>query len=348
MIRPHRRVSRRAKRATYEQERLRTLIDSMSAGVIALDESLRIEQYNGAALNILDSNASIKGTSIARHLKLINREKQPVDLKRLIEASTTASSYRNYRVQYADETWISLHLSISPVVHSYGKRTRRGYVLILRDITREKSLEEERNEFISVVSHELRTPIAIAEGSIGNAQYVAEQKAADDAVKKALATAHEQVVFLAEMINDLSTLSRAERGKLSVELEDIDINELLTELVSGYGEQAAEKDLRLILNLPKKRLLLRSGRLYVQEILQNLITNAIKYTADGSVTVSAERTRKGLSVSVKDTGIGIKKQEQDRIFDKFSAVKIIERVKAAAPVWGSMSRSNCSNCSTLI
>jgi len=317
MIRPRRRGTRTTRRASYEQERLRTLIESMNAGVIALDDRLRVEQYNGAALNILDSNASIKGAVITKHLQLVNREKQPVNLKHLIEDSTTASNYRNYRLMYPDGTWIALHLSISPVVHSYGKLTRRGYVLILRDITREKSLEEERNEFISVVSHELRTPIAIAEGSIGNAQYVVKREHGNKTVQKALDTAHEQVLFLADMINDLSTLSRAERGKLALDLEDININEMLAELVKGYAEQADAKGLTLRLKSPRKQLVLHSSRLYVQEVLQNLITNAIKYTKDGGVTISARHGRTGVSVSVTDTGIGISKSDQDKIFDKF-------------------------------
>lgn len=317
MVGSKRRIGRRPKAEGYEQQRLRALVDSMSAGVIALDENLRVELYNGAALNILDSNASIQGKSIIKYLQLTNKEKQPIDLNELIESSTTASNYRNYRLNYSDGTWIALHLSISPVVHSYGRGQKRGYVLIMRDITREKSLEEERNEFISVVSHELRTPIAIAEGSIGNAEYVVEKAAAPDAVKTALKGAHDQVLFLAEMINDLSTLSRAERGKLNVETEDIYMRAFLTDLVNGYQQQAAARGLTMSLRLPRGDMQLRSGRLYVQEILQNLITNAIKYTQKGGITVTARRSKTGVIISVHDTGIGIKKQEQDKIFDKF-------------------------------
>lgn len=317
MLRPKRLIRRKNTSSGYEEERLRALLDSMSSGVIALDEQLHVELYNGAALNILDSNAGLAGAPIVKRMQLMNRDKQPVDLKKLIESSTSSSNYRNYRLVYPDGSWIALHMNVSPVTHSYGRGERRGYVLIMRDITREKSLEEERNEFISVVSHELRTPIAIAEGSIGNAQIVADRSEAPDLVKKALAGAHDQVVFLAEMINDLSTLSRAERGKLNVEVENIDMHEFLTELVAGYQEQAKQNGLTLDLALPHAALTLRSGKLYVREILQNLITNALKYTREGGVTVKATATDAGVSVSVHDTGIGIKKQEQDKIFDKF-------------------------------
>lgn len=88
----------------------------------------------------------------------------------------------------------------APVRLGYGEAEHGGFTLILRDITREKSLEEERDEFISVVSHELRTPIAIAEGNISNAQFVIKNaKSANRAelVDKSMDEAHSQVLFLA-------------------------------------------------------------------------------------------------------------------------------------------------------
>src|SRR6185295_6185512 len=103
-----------------------------------------------------------------------------------------------------------------------------------RDITHEKSLEEERDEFISVVSHELRTPIAIAEGNISNAQFMTNKTGDIKLVKEALKQAHDQILFLADLINDLSTLSRAERGKLNVDVEKIDIPALMKDLSANY------------------------------------------------------------------------------------------------------------------
>jgi signal transduction histidine kinase len=225
---------------------------------------------------------------------------------------------RDLRLPYADGSLINLYLSVAPVHLGYGQEGQRGYVLLLRDITREKSLEEERDEFISVVSHELRTPIAIAEGNIGNAQLILQKAGnVDDAVLKALEDAHSQVVFLADMINDLATLSRAERGKLQVDVEPIAIPELIQDLVKSYGPDAAKKKLELKTEVKSDAKELRSSRLYVREILQNFITNAIKYTEQGSVTVTAESDPRGIKFTITDTGIGISKSDQERVFDKF-------------------------------
>ncbi len=200
----------------------------------------------------------------------------------------------------------------------YGQEGMKGYVILLRDITREKSLEEERDEFISVVSHELRTPIAISEGNIGNAEFIFEKSGiANPAMKDALKQAHDQVNFLSAMINDLATLSRAERGVLKVEPESINAHELMNDLLGLYTHDAEAKGLKLNIDLDPELELLQSSKLYVREILQNFITNAIKYTQSGSVTIGAKARKDGVEFTVSDTGIGISKADQEKVFDKF-------------------------------
>jgi signal transduction histidine kinase len=208
-------------------------------------------------------------------------------------------------------------LSISPVHLGYGKKGDKGFVLIIRDITREKSLEEERDEFISVISHELRTPIAIAEGAISNAQFIAEKTGDIKTISEALESAHKQVIYLEGMINDLSTLSRAERGVLEDNVEDINVHDFVEMLHTNYTPEAERKGLKLHIEIDPSLAILKSSKLYVQEILQNFITNAIKYTEEGSVTISAKQMKDGVEFSVSDTGIGISKGDQSRVFDKF-------------------------------
>jgi two-component system phosphate regulon sensor histidine kinase PhoR len=311
-------VKPRLPSAKLEHERLTSLINSMTDGVLAVDSKCRIQMYNGAALNILDINSPVQGHRVGEFLKPFDAKDQPIDLDALIAATTIPTTNRDLRIRYSDDSVINLSINIAPVHLGYGISGQKGFVLMLRDITREKSLEEERDEFISVVSHELRTPIAIAEGNISNAQYIVKKAdaAKDDPVRKALEEAHSQVLFLADMINDLSTLSRAERGVLAVESEDIHVADLVSELESAYTAQAADKGLRLsgsITGAP----VLHSSRLYVREVLQNFITNAIKYTEKGSVIIHARKVKKGVEFKVVDTGIGISINDQKRVFEKF-------------------------------
>ncbi len=303
--------------AELEHQRLTSLINSMADGVIATDEQGKIIVYNGAALDILDINSSMSGKSIDEVLKLIDKNNQSVNSRQLVLKTKTPETSRDLRLPYPDGSRINLYVSIAPVRLGYGKRGTRGYVLLLRDITREKSLEEERDEFISVVSHELRTPIAIAEGNISNAQFVVSKTGDLEQVKHALKQAYDQITFLSNMINDLSTLSRAETGKLNIEIEDINVHDLIEDLVASYLPQAETKGLKLIAENDPSLELLKSGKLYVREVLQNFITNALKYTEQGCITIGARKQPEGVVFQVSDTGIGISKKDQEKVFDKF-------------------------------
>jgi PAS domain S-box-containing protein len=300
-----------------EHQRLTSLVNSMADAVIAVDQQAKVVLYNGAALNIFDVNTIKAGSALGSFFKPIDKDNQPFDIVGMVKNTKVPATNRDLRLKYGDGSVINLYLSIAPVHLGYGQTGQSGYVILLRDITREKSLEEERDEFISVVSHELRTPIAIAEGNLSNAEFITDKSGDMVAVRQAIKEAHSQVLFLADMINDLATLSRAERGALKVEVEAINVHDLIAELGSNYQAQAAAKGLELKTEIDPTLELLNSSRLYVREILQNFVTNAIKYTSKGQVTLAAKSDPKGTLFSVRDTGIGISKADQERVFDKF-------------------------------
>lgn len=303
--------------ADVERERLLSLINSMADGVIATDESGKIVLYNGAALNILDKNTNLANKKIDAVAQIVDENNQPVHMTKLVTNVKTQITTRDYKITYTDGSSGNLYLSIAPVRLGFGQDGNKGFVILMRDITHEKSLEEERDEFISVVSHELRTPIAIAEGNISNAEFIVGKQSGNQAIKQTLKVAHEQVVFLSGMINDLATLSRAERGVLKVESEPINTHELVEDLFKTYQPDARKKGLMLQIDLDPHLELLESSKLYVREVLQNFITNAIKYTEVGSVTIGAHRRDGGVIFEVSDTGIGISKTDQERVYDKF-------------------------------
>jgi PAS domain S-box-containing protein len=304
-------------RAIADEQRIASLINNITDGVIAVNHSNQVMIYNAAALDVLDINIELKGKKLTDVFKPIDAEKQAVDISELLAGTTRPTINRDLRLKYTDGSIINLFLSIAPIYLGYGKSENTGYTIILRDITREKSLEEERDEFISVVSHELRTPIAIAEGNLSNAEFIVKKSGDIAKAQTALSEAHAQVLFLSAMINDLSTLSRAERGKLEVEAEPINVHDLMLELADNYKPEAEAKGLKLGLDLDPKLELLSNSKLYTREVLQNFITNAIKYTEKGSVTIGASPSAKGVTFTVTDTGIGISKSDQERIFDKF-------------------------------
>lgn len=306
-----------SKRGSIEHERLSSLINSMADGVVAIDEQMMVAVYNGALLNILDINTAITNLPITQVLKLIDNDGQPIDIVQLILSTKTQYASRDLSLQYPDGSKVNLYISISPVRLGYGKDGTKGHIILLRDITREKSIEEERSEFVSVVSHELRTPVAVAEGNISNAQILAERQGDPAKIIEALQLAHKQVVFLSELINDLSTLSRAEANKIKLEITSVNVRTLITELATSLVPQAHAKGLELKLDLAPNLELLNTSELYLKEILENFITNGIKYTETGSVTIGARPSAKGVDFYIRDTGIGIDRNDQTKVFDMF-------------------------------
>lgn len=309
-------------REQVQYRRMMTIINNLTDATFSTDSKGNVMIYNAACLNLLDTNQSLRGKNISELFKLTDENKKRHKLFDIIQQSDRASSRDDLTHTYSDGESIRIEVTYAPIKSAFrGKSfspTNAGYVVIVRDITKRKSLEEERDEFISVVSHELRTPITIVEGTISNLNLILERgnKADQRLVKNGIETAHDQILYLAKMVNDLSTLSRAERG-VGDEPEHIDVRTLLEDMFQRYQKEASQKKLELKLNLDTRLGSVYASRLYTEELLQNFITNAIKYTKAGSITITGEQAGKTVKFAVSDTGIGISRSDQAKIFDKF-------------------------------
>jgi PAS domain S-box-containing protein len=304
-----------------QRDQLSTIVNNISDAIISTDKNGIIRVYNSASLNLLDTNDSLNGKFIDDVVNLTDKNKSAVSLFKQLQDARSSKTRDDLSHAYDANESIRIEVIFSPIrntfSHSNRSETSDGYVIIMRDITKSKSLEEERDEFVSVVSHELRTPITIVEGTISNAQVMMKHPDSTAAMLgDAVDLAHDQIVYLAHMVNDLSTLSRAERG-VSDAAEDIDVREMIHKLHEEYHKEAADKGLHLNLDLGISLGHVNTSRLYLEEMLQNLITNAIKYTKKGSITVSVKQKLDIIKFSVKDTGIGISKSDQTKIFAKF-------------------------------
>ncbi len=304
-----------------QRERTLAIINNISDGILNLDKNGIIRTYNAASLNLLDTNDSLNGHHLDEVLPLKSLSGKKINIFDKLK-NTPRTTVRDDLLYYYDkQESIRLELTFSPIRTTFSRSKKtdviNGYIVIMRDVTKQKSLEEERDEFISVVSHELRTPITIAEGTISNVRLMMERgQMKPGTLESSVETAHEQIIFLSKMVNDLSTLSRAERG-VSDEKEVIDVAEVMKSIYTNYASEAKNKKLRLNLDLGTRLGSVYTSRLYLEELLQNFVTNSIKYTKKGSVTLSAKRSKNMVTFSVQDTGIGINKADQKKIFNKF-------------------------------
>ena len=304
--------------ARLQHSRINAIINNLADAIIATDATGKVQLSNASSLSLLDTNQLPVGKGIDSVVPLQDSDGRPVSLNKLLKESTTTVARDDLDLKQGDEL---LHLSLifAPIrgTDSLGKYAQNGYIIIMRDITRQKSLEEERDEFISIVSHELRTPITIAEGSLSNLQIMNDRGQASQAqLASGITMAHDQVVFLASMINDLSTLSRAERGVMS-DRAKIEVETFIHGIYNQYQAEAHKKGLQFNLSIQPQLGSVEASELYLRELIQNFITNAIKYTKQGSVTLSVQKQGDNLVFAVKDTGIGISKGDQKKVFNKF-------------------------------
>lgn len=305
------------KRVSRDRERLLTLVNSIADPVIAVDSKGLVTLYNGATLAMLNTNRITPGISIDDLMPLRTTAGKRLSFMRLV--SPKDSSVRNDLVFGTPETGtINIELTVSPVQPIVGRRIPTdGYILVLRDITRQRSIEEERDEFISVASHELRTPVAIAEANLSTVLLPGFTKLDAKAIGL-LNQTHDNLVALGELVQDLTTLSHAERGGIQPDVALIDLGTLVAELWRDYKPSAESKGLQCEFVAPQTAVSAVTAEHEVREILQNFITNAIKYTETGSITLALGRTHDGSAfVTVTDTGIGIGSTDQSRLFGKF-------------------------------
>ncbi len=302
----------------FQREQLRALINNVGMAIVSTTSGGTIQTYNAALLELLDSHETLTGKKLDEVFHFIDRTGQPAKLQDILFASSRLVERDDLRHQFASGETMHVSLICAPISNHISPEQHEsgGYIFIIRDITKFKSLEEERDEFISVVSHELRTPVAIVEGTISMMLFELERKKDPAYLTPKFKEAHKQVLYLASMLQDLTTLSSAEKG-LADKAETVIVGDLLTEIYQHFAERADAKKIGLQLELPSEPVQIVTSKLYLKEIIDNFMTNAIKYTETGSVTLSAKSLGTEIGFSVADSGIGISKSDQKRIFEKF-------------------------------
>jgi two-component system, OmpR family, phosphate regulon sensor histidine kinase PhoR len=313
------RLRETAKDAVVEQKRLRALVNNMTESVLVLDKEGIIRLYNAAALALFNTNNSLSDKPLDSFIRMEDEKGKIITTIDLLPKDTRPLARRDIIMRYSKDDTAAISVVATPIRSTFGQEgDEEGYVITMRDITREKSLEEERDEFISVISHELRTPVTVAEAGVSNALLLSQRSPGNEKITKSLETAHAQAIFLANMLNDLSTFARAEKGTLEMNVEEFDPRELLATLSNDYQSAVTPKGMFIkTLIDPSTPLLMTSNRLYIREILQNFLTNAIKYSDKGTITLITRAKDKGILYSVADEGIGISTSDQKQVFDKF-------------------------------
>jgi len=179
-----------------------------------------------------------------------------------------------------------------------------------------KRLDELKSKFLSSVSHELRAPLGVISESI-NQLLEGIPGQVNPSQRRILEIAKKNTSHLTELINDILDIQRIEAKKMELKKDVFDLKDLLKEIYESYKERANSKGLELILEVPSYPLLVYADRVRVRQILDNLLSNSLKFTEKGFIKIYADKKEGKVYFSVRDTGCGIKKEDLAYIFDKF-------------------------------
>lgn len=297
-----------------ERRRLDSVLGYMTDGVLATDRRGRITIVNEMATDFLDlENDQIVGKSILDILDL----RGSVTLRDLLENQDPEVLDLS-----TDEQDLILHASFALIQRESGFIS--GLVCVLHDVTEQQKIDQDRKRFVSNVSHELRTPLTSMKSYI--------EALVDGAWKDPnvapnfLKVTQEETDRMMRMINDLLNLSRMDLGTARLDKEYVNLNELFNHILDRFdmilknGEKS-EKNYTIKRDFTRRDIWVEVDTDKIQQVLDNIMNNAIKYSPDGGViTCRLVETHNHVIMSITDQGLGIPKEAISHVFDRFYRV----------------------------
>ncbi|GKU77189.1 cell wall metabolism sensor histidine kinase WalK [Paenibacillus sp. L3-i20] len=294
-----------------ENEKLVSVLSNMSDGVVAADEHGVIIVWNRRAVELLDEE--LQGVELSKLFDLTPEKLTELQQGRGRMILLTRDGQEG---ENADSL---LKVTFTPI-HRRGKGIT-GTIAVLQDVTEQEKLEQSRRQFVANVSHELRTPLttiksyaeALNDGAL-------EEKELSERFVGVISNETERMIRL---VTDLLHLSRLDSKQAPLRRHLTNIHEMLDEMADRFSFQLRQKAIKANVHVDRGLHKVLLDRDQIDQVLDNLFSNAIKYTLDGgSIELAARKSADSsfLEISVKDTGIGIPKKDLTKIFDRFYRV----------------------------
>ncbi len=303
MDRQHTQIMEHMKSLENARTELAAIMDNMREGMILLDKNSAVLSMNESAGRIF---AVEPAYAVGQNLLSVNRDANLHDLVEVALAGaggdlTMNRNNRHYRV-YA-----------SPVMQNDAVR---GTVLLILDVTERFAAEESRREFTANVSHELKTPLTSISGF---AEIIRDGIAQPQDIQNFAGKIYKESARLVALVNDILELSQLDEKQNLGQKECVSLMPMLRDITDGFADSAEKKNLTLTLAGDEAEV--DGYPMLLREMFFNLIDNAVKYTPEGGkVSVSVENSNDQIICTVSDTGIGIPKEHQSHVFERFYRV----------------------------
>jgi len=313
-------VRLRTRELLEERAQLLASINGLSLGFILLDIGGAMLLSNRQAQELFPSG----DLTFASFGKLFVPSVDVGEINRL------ATQKQSYELQEAKLEEKSFRIMATPVVISRPDNEDEiiGSVVLLEDITREKMLEQSKNAFLAIAAHEMRTPLTIIRG---NTELLLDEPfvTANAGFKGSIESILRSAIRLLGIVNDFLDVQNLEGGRVSLNIEPVDIVAFLTEAAHDISVLTQQKGLTLVFHTPPDfgTVMINVDKYRFQQIITNILGNAIHYTEHGGITVSFQREEKTVKILFADTGIGIAPEEQGRLFKKFETGRAFIRSK---------------------
>lgn len=305
---------------TLMTSRMNILLDSALESILLVGDDDKIVWANQSYANVFGFGDpdSIVGTDwdstrAGLGVKYENRRTFMRRLSEINENHELAVTSEDVRITAPEPRT----LSMTSAPATSGDSEYLGRLWVFRDVTQERTVDRSKSEFVSMVSHELRTPLTSLTGFI---ELVLDGAGGEvnPSMERLLNKAHSNGLRLSRLVADLLDISRLEAGNLNLEISEVSLQGLLAELTESMAPQFDEKELDLKVKIPGKLRAVWADRERCAQVFSNLLSNAVRYTpAGGKVTVIGKLVRDQVEITVRDTGEGIRPENQARIFDKF-------------------------------
>jgi len=290
-----------------ERDLLSRVLDGMKEGVLLLDRDGRIALANPALREMLLLGAHLTG-------KLPLEVIRNAQLKRLLDEADSGEETVSGEIEVGDLKPRRLLVHAAALPDESG-----GLLAVFVDVTDLRRLEMIRRDFVANVSHELRTPIATIRSAAETLRRAID--AGPDAATEFIQIIERQAERLQHLVEDLLDLSRIESRQFRLALESVPVGPMLEHILPAFREQAGAKRLQFSLDLPGDLRPVRADRRALEQVLTNLIENAVKYGGEGgTVTVRASTENDRMRITVADTGPGIEAAHLPRLFERFYRV----------------------------